>query len=295
MTDQTFTTDQPTPALQEQHDQELRLSGADLARIALQSARRTARAAGNANVKGKQPTLGEVARQGRAAREAASLSAIIPAMAGAHGWDLGTARGTLRDRWATIVGTENALHWAPAGFNADTCTLRVVADSPAWATKLRLTARQVLADLDRHLPPGSVRAIDIRVGHHQAGPDDDRPRTPVPAAPADDRPRPLADDTAYRQLRQQMRDQLLAREAAREEEHARMMSYRRFDGWRTEPEHAHQPGNDVKAAAEAAARDAQARRSRESHRAALAAARAAKTGAVTPRPAHRPAPRTGTA
>ncbi|MEE1821243.1 DciA family protein [Streptomyces sp. BE20] len=295
MTDRTLTTDHSAPDLQQEHEQEPRLSGADLARIVLQSARRTARANGNATVKGRQPTLGEIARQGRAAREATSLGAIIPAMASAHGWDLGTARGTLRDRWAAIVGTENALHWAPAGFNADTRTLRVVADSPAWATKLRLTTRKVLADLDKHLPPGSVRAIDIRVGHHQAGPDDDRPRTPAQTAPTDDRPRPLADNTAYRQLRQQMRDQLLAREAAREEEHAQMMSHRRFDGWQKEPEHVHGPGNDARAAEEAAAHEDQARRSRESHRAALAAARAAKAGAVPPYPARRPAPRAGTA
>ena len=54
----------------------------------------------------------------------------------------------MRDNWAQLVGPESALHWFPAGFNADTRTLRITADSPAGATKLRLEQRQILARLN---------------------------------------------------------------------------------------------------------------------------------------------------
>jgi predicted nucleic acid-binding Zn ribbon protein len=87
----------------------------------------------------------------------------MPAMASAHGWALGTAQGTMRDNWAQLVGAEEATHWFPAGFNADTRTLRVTCDSPAWATKLRLEQRAILAKLNGPRPD-TVRAIDIRVG-----------------------------------------------------------------------------------------------------------------------------------
>ncbi|MFC8454757.1 DciA family protein [Kitasatospora sp. NPDC057223] len=284
-----------TPGLDDQDDDRLaapedreepQMSGADLARMVLNAARRTARTAGHAPAKPKKPTLRDIARQGLDAREPAGLAAVVPAMTDAHGWALGTARGSIRDRWQSIVGTENSQHWAPAGFDPDTRTLRVLADTPAWATKLRLTTRQVLADLDKHLPPGSVKAIDIRIGHHQVGPDDDddRRRTPTPTAPDDDRPHPLASSTTYQQLRQQMREQVLAREAAQEEERARKEEIlRQHYGWLREPEDAHRPASDGLAAEHAAAH---ARRLRASHNAALATARAARAGAIPlPRPA----------
>lgn len=303
MTDTLTTTtdllDQDDDLVVPQDREEPELSGADLARTALQAARRTARAAGNAPAKRKKPTVREITRQGLDAREPAGLAAVVPAMADAHGWALGTARGSIRDRWATIVGTESAQHWAPAGFDPDTRTLRVLADSPAWATKLRLQTRQLLQQLDQHLPPGSVKAIDIRTGHHQMGPDyDDRPRTPAAPAPADDRPHPLADSTTYQQLRQQMREQVLAREAAQEEERAQKEEIlRQHYGWLREPEDAHRLASDALAAEHAAAQEsaAHARRLRDSHNAALAAARAAKAGATPLHRARRPVPRSGAA
>ncbi|MFF8775101.1 DciA family protein [Kitasatospora sp. NPDC015120] len=291
MTDQMLTIDQPAPDLEDQDGQAPQPSGADLARIALRAARRAARAAGNATIKGKQPTAGEISRQGRIAREPAGLAAIIPAMAGARGWELGTGRGTLRDRWKTIVGTENALHWAPAGFDPDTRTLRVVADSPAWATKLRLDTRRLLQQLDQHLPPGSVRAIDVRVGWPELDAPD-LPRRPAAQEPSEPRPNLLPDSTSYQELRQQMRQQLQAREAAREEELARREQLlREHYGWLREPESAHRMAVDQQAAQEATAHDTHARRLRESHRAALTIARATRAGAIPLRTAPTMTPR----
>ncbi|MFJ6140320.1 DciA family protein [Kitasatospora sp. NPDC092286] len=68
---------------------------------------------------------------------------------------------------ATSTGADAALHWFPAGFNADTRTLRITCDSPAWATKLRLEQRQLLTKLNA-ARPDTVRARELLARHHAA-------------------------------------------------------------------------------------------------------------------------------
>ncbi|MFJ7250152.1 DciA family protein [Kitasatospora sp. NPDC098652] len=248
--------------------------GADLARTALRAARRTARLNGNAPVKKTAPTRQQIARAGRDARDPSTIAVVMPAMAAAQGWALGTAQGTMRSNWASLVGAEESLHWFPAGFNADTRTLRVTCDSPAWATKLRLEQRAILAKLNG-ARPDTVRAIDIRVGQTAPVPAPDtepaapvRPTTnPAPAPPAP----PLADSVAYQQLRQQMRDQAVARRAALDEEAAaREEILRRYYNRLREPERDHRPSAEDE---EALARAAHARELLARHHAALAVAR----------------------
>ncbi|WP_051969115.1 DciA family protein [Kitasatospora azatica] len=247
--------------------------GADLARTALRTARRTARLNGNVPLRKTAPTRQQIARAGRDAREPSTLAAVVPAMAAAQGWALGTAQGSMRNNWAQLVGAEEALHWFPAGFTADTRTLRITCDSPAWATKLRLEQRQLLAKLNG-ARPDTVRAIEIRVGAATASPTPDtepdtrpgRPREDQAPAPAT---RPLADSAAYQQLRRQMHEQARIREAMLEEAAEKEEIIRRNSTLR-EPEGAHRSAvEDELAAAEVA----HARRNRDSHRAALAVAR----------------------
>ncbi|MFD5437367.1 DciA family protein [Kitasatospora sp. NPDC127067] len=249
--------------------------GADLARTALRAARRTARLNGNAPAKKTTPTRQQIARAGRDARDPSTLAAVVPTMAAAQGWALGTAQGTMRNNWAQLVGAEEALHWFPAGFNADTRTLRITCDSPAWATKLRLEQRQLLAKLN-HARPDTVCAIEIRVGATTAGLAPDMEPTTAPAqqhpAPASTAAeRPLADSPAYQQLRQQMRDQAQARQAALDEEAAaREEILRQHYNRLREPEGAHRPCVEDE---EALARTARAREALARHHAALAVAR----------------------
>ncbi|MFF0415630.1 DciA family protein [Kitasatospora sp. NPDC004745] len=249
--------------------------GADLARTALRAARRTARLNGTATVKKTTPTRQQIARAGRDARDPSPLATLMPAMAAAQGWALGTAQGTMRNNWAQLVGAEGSTHWFPAGFNADTRTLRITCDSPAWATKLRLEQRQLLAKLN-HARPDTVRALEIRVGATTAGPAPDMEPTlapaqqhPTPASTAAERP--LADSPAYQQLRHQMRDQAQARQAALDEEAAaREEILRQHYNRLREPEGAHRPCVEDE---EALARTARAREALARHHAALAVAR----------------------
>ncbi|MFH9354029.1 DciA family protein [Kitasatospora sp. NPDC017646] len=249
--------------------------GADLARTALRAARRAARLNGNAPLKKNAPSRQQIARAGRDAREPSALAAVVPAMASSQGWALGTAQGTMRDNWAQLVGPDQAAHWYPAGFNADTRTLRVTCDSPAWATKLRLEQRAILAKING-ARPDTVRALNIRVS--SAAPSRAPESAPATAtvqhraelAPAPVVP-PLAESPSYQHLRQQMREQAAARQATLDEAAAaREEILRRHYNKLREPEHAHRPPVEDEQALTEAART---RRLRESHRAALAVAR----------------------
>ncbi|MFJ2781565.1 DciA family protein [Kitasatospora sp. NPDC087315] len=263
-------------------------TGADLARTALRAARQAARTSGNAPA--QRTTRQTTAALRRGPREPEPIADVFLALVAAHGWTLGTAGGGLRDRWPSIVGAEAAAHWHLAGYDPTTRRLRVVADSPAWAAQLRLHLRRILTDLDQ-LRPGTVRAIDVRVGpapavQHDQDPDDrvtrrdDRPAA-QPARP------PLADHTAYQDLRRRMREDAAARQAALDEAAAnREAILREHYNRLREPEDAHRPTIEDAPAADT---DEHARQQRERHRAALAVARATLAGAIPLRTA-RPAP-----
>ena len=63
--------------------------------------------------------------------------------------------------WQTVVGPELVAHTWPLAIE-DGC-LRVGVDSPAWATHLRWSEREVLARVERLVGPGEVRSLAPRV------------------------------------------------------------------------------------------------------------------------------------
>lgn len=63
-------------------------------------------------------------------------------------------------RWEEIVGPQVAPHVRPVGFSDG--ELIVEADSPAWATQMRLLAPQVLKRLGEELGAGTVRHVKVR-------------------------------------------------------------------------------------------------------------------------------------
>ncbi|MGW2255921.1 DciA family protein, partial [Kitasatospora sp. NPDC001660] len=191
-----------------------------------------------------------------------------------HPRPAGTVGGGLRDHWLAIVGPDAAAHWHLAGYDPTTRRLRVVADSPAWAAQLRLHHRRILTDLEQ-LRPGTVRAIDVRVGpapvvQHNQDPDDRPARRDTGSAAQPARP-PLADHAAYQELRRRMREAAAARQAALDEAAAeREAILRRNYNRLREPEQDHRPSDEDQ---QARARAAHARELLARHRAALAVAR----------------------
>ncbi|MFF2751745.1 DciA family protein [Kitasatospora sp. NPDC058048] len=270
--------------------------GADLARTALRAARQAARTNGTASAPRTVRPVRPATAARRGPREPEPLAEVFLTLVAAHGWTLATASGGLRDHWPLIVGPDAAAHWHLAGYDPTTRRLRVVADSPAWAAQLRLHHRRILTDLEQ-LRPGTVQAIDVRVGpapaaHHDQDPDD-RPasRTAPPTiSPARN---PLAEHTAYQDLRRRMREAAAARQAALDEAAAeREAILRRHYSRLREPEDAHRPAIEDSATPDA---DEHARQQRERHRAAGAVARGTRAVAIPLGTARLAPPRTGAA
>jgi predicted nucleic acid-binding Zn ribbon protein len=63
-------------------------------------------------------------------------------------------------RWGQIVGEEIAAHCKPERLEAG--ELHLVAESTAWATQLRLMARQLLARIEADAGPDVVSRITVR-------------------------------------------------------------------------------------------------------------------------------------
>lgn len=88
------------------------------------------------------------------------LSEVLEDMVRKEGWTTQLAAQRLFTDWASIVGPEVASHTVVDGYEDG--IVRVVADSTAWATQLRLLAPQVVLRLNQELGDGSVLRIDVR-------------------------------------------------------------------------------------------------------------------------------------
>lgn len=78
----------------------------------------------------------------------------------ARGWRARAAVGSVFGRWPEIVGPQVADHVTPVSFEDG--ELIVDADSPAWATQMRLLAPQILKRLGEELGAGTVRHLKVR-------------------------------------------------------------------------------------------------------------------------------------
>jgi len=98
-----------------------------------------------------------------------ALTAAFGGLLSARGWREKAAVGAVFGHWPDIVGPQLALHTKPESFESGELT--VSADSPAWATQVRLMAPQLLKRLAEELGHGTVRRIRVK---GPAGP----PRSP---------------------------------------------------------------------------------------------------------------------
>jgi predicted nucleic acid-binding Zn ribbon protein len=87
------------------------------------------------------------------------LTAAFGGLMSARGWREKAAVGAVFGHWPDIVGPQLALHTKPESFEAGELT--VAADSPAWATQVRLMAPQLLKRLAEELGHGTVHHIRV--------------------------------------------------------------------------------------------------------------------------------------
>jgi predicted nucleic acid-binding Zn ribbon protein len=88
------------------------------------------------------------------------LTAAIGGLLDDRGWQQRAAVGSVFGRWAEIVGADLAAHTRPDSF-ADG-ELVVLADSPAWATQVRLLAPALVGRLNAELGDGAVGRVKVR-------------------------------------------------------------------------------------------------------------------------------------
>jgi predicted nucleic acid-binding Zn ribbon protein len=87
------------------------------------------------------------------------LGAAVGGLLSSRGWRQRAAMGTVFGAWSRIVGPELAAHTKPESF--DDGELLVAADSPAWATQVRLLAPDLLRRLGTELGHGVVGRIRV--------------------------------------------------------------------------------------------------------------------------------------
>lgn len=137
-------------------------SGVDLARVALRAAKEQARQRGE-QVREKREARRHGLRSGARSdgRDPVPLGAALNRLITERGWEAPAAVGGVMGRWPQIVGPDIAAHCVPTQFAEAEAVLTVQCDSTAWATQLRLLARQLVARLNHELGHGTVRVIRV--------------------------------------------------------------------------------------------------------------------------------------
>jgi predicted nucleic acid-binding Zn ribbon protein len=92
-------------------------------------------------------------------RDPKPLSDVVERLVESKGWTNELNVHTLLARWALLVGTANAEHSRPEGYEDTVLTVRT--DSTAWAAQLRYLAPQLVAMLNEHLGDGTVTRIKV--------------------------------------------------------------------------------------------------------------------------------------
>ena len=94
----------------------------------------------------------------------ARLPELLDAVLAGIGGPTVEAIVVLHERWAELVGPEVADRSRPLGVEAG--TLKIAADSAAWASHLRWSEADVIERAAALLGPGTVTAIVVRVARN---------------------------------------------------------------------------------------------------------------------------------
>lgn len=134
----------------------------DMGASALAAARETA--GGRARLLGRRkrsrPGTGPVYSAARADdRDPAAIGAIFSRAIPQLGWTTPLAEARLLGQWESLVGRDIAAHCQPVSLTDG--DLKIVAESTAWATQLRLLAPRMLAKICEQVPPGMVKRLSI--------------------------------------------------------------------------------------------------------------------------------------
>ncbi|GGZ81306.1 DciA family protein [Streptomyces rubiginosohelvolus] len=155
-------------------------TGADLARIALQSARAAAKSA--PQPKRTRTTTTRTQRSG--GRDPLPFADALSRMVAERGWATPAAAaataGSVIDQWPAIA-PELAGKVEAVQFDATTGTLHLRPATPAYRTQLTLHKKQITTKVNDTVGPGTVRRLEILRPTALASPSPPDTRTPAPA------------------------------------------------------------------------------------------------------------------
>jgi predicted nucleic acid-binding Zn ribbon protein len=142
------------------------LSGPDLARAVLDSAKQAAKARGRNPARRRAATgRGQPRRRSGWSgprpddRDPQPLGRLASRVAIDRGWSSRLSDGAVFGRWAELVGAEVAEHATPVSLRDGELTVQ--AASTAWATQLRLLQRNLLAKIAAGAGQGVVTRLRI--------------------------------------------------------------------------------------------------------------------------------------
>ncbi|MFJ3438843.1 DciA family protein [Streptomyces cyaneofuscatus] len=153
-------TDVHTP--EKQPDTAPELSGADLARIALNQARQAAKQRGANEARApRRHRANPVRRDGR---EPSGFAAVLQTLMTDRAWELPAAGGTVLERWPDItaaIAPQLPNHVRAVTFHPETGQLDLLPESPAYATQLRLISSRIITAANATTGTGTVRTIRV--------------------------------------------------------------------------------------------------------------------------------------
>ncbi|MFI7087715.1 DciA family protein [Streptomyces anulatus] len=154
--------------------------GADLARVALAAARKSARRNGGASESRTPQHRSRPARRALDGRDPKGFGDVLDALITDRAWRTPVAGGKSVDLWPSIAGSRLAKHVPAAYFDESRRELVVRSESPAWLTQLRLVKPTLLERYRDALGPDAV--LDIVRGSSEASAAASAPsNSPVPA------------------------------------------------------------------------------------------------------------------
>ncbi|MGW7283900.1 DciA family protein [Streptomyces sp. NPDC054847] len=132
-------------------------AGADLARMALQAARRTAKAKPATG----RPTRAKRTRGARGdGRDPMPLGAALTRLMDEHGWDTAVTGGNILDQWSELC-PELAGKVQPVAYDPKRGILELRPGSHAHATQLRWLERQLCQRINTKLGQTAVRSLRV--------------------------------------------------------------------------------------------------------------------------------------
>ena len=110
--------------------------------------------------KPRTPAEAKWSGAGPDSRDPQKLGVVVDALVRDRDWERTLTTAGLLPRWTEIVGEDIAEHCRPERLQDG--ELILIAESTAWATQLRLLARQLLGRIAAEVGPGVVTKLKVR-------------------------------------------------------------------------------------------------------------------------------------